>query len=284
MGRGALFLTDLHVDLQPSGWRLISRAGGDERRGRDLLERDLDAFEEAARDYAGPLKVQVAGPWTLAATLELTRGDKALADEGAARDIADALADGTAGHFADLRRRLPRANVIVAFDEPSLPAVLAGRVPTASGFGTLPQPEAWAVEQRLAAVLNGVGAPAGVHCCASNPPIELLRKAGAQFISIDFTLPFDVATMDALGEAVEGGLDIIAGLVRTDSGGGNLSDPGHTVEPILSLWRRLGLAAGKLREVAVSPTCGLAGASPQAARVALKRCREAGSRLAEEDL
>ncbi len=284
IGRGALFLTDLHVDLQPAGWRLVSRPGQDERRGRDLLERDIDAFEEAAQDYVGPVKVQVAGPWTLAASLELTRGDKALADEGAVRDIAESLADGVAGHVADLRKRLPRARVIVAFDEPSLPAVITGRIPTASGFSTLPRPEGWFAEQRLSTVLTGVSAPAGVHCCAENPPIALMRKAGAAFVSMDFTRALSVATMDELGEAVEAGLGVIAGLVGTGAQGGVLSDVGRTVEPILSLWRRLGLAAEQLREVAVSPTCGLAGASPQTALAAMRLCREAGSRLAEGDL
>jgi methionine synthase II (cobalamin-independent) len=284
IGRGALFLTDLHIDLQPAGWRLINRPGVDERRGRDLLERDLDAFEAVAGDYAGPVKIQVAGPWTLAANLELTRGDKALSDQGAVRDIAEALADGVASHVADLRRRVPGASVLVALDEPSMPAVLAGRVKTASGFSVLPQPESDVAEQRLATVLRGSGAPAGVHCCAVNPPITLARKAGAAFVSMDFTLALSTATLDEFGEAVEAGIGVIAGLVGTGPGGGKLSDPGHTVEPILSLWRRLGLAADQLREVAVSPTCGLAGASPQAARGAMKRCREAARRLAEADL
>jgi methionine synthase II (cobalamin-independent) len=284
VGRGALFLTDLHVDLQPAGWRLVSRPGVDERRGRDLLERDLDAFQEAVGGYAGPLKVQVCGPWTLAASLELTRGDKALADSGAVRDISEALADGVAAHVTELRRRLPDAAVVVALDEPSLPAVLAGRVATASGFGALPTPEGDVAEQRLAAVLRGIGAPAGVHCCAVNPPITLARKAGAAFVSLDLTLALSTATMDEFGEAVEAGTGVIAGLVGTGAGGANLSDAGRTVEPILSLWRRLGLAADQLREVAVSPTCGLAGASPQAARAAMKICREAASRLAEADL
>ncbi|HEX4016339.1 MAG TPA: methionine synthase [Frankiaceae bacterium] len=289
IGRSALFLTDLHVDLQPAGWRLVSRPGHDERRGRDLLERDLDSFEEAAHDYVGPVKVQVAGPWTLAASLELTRGDKALADEGAVRDLSESLADGVAGHVADMRKRLPNASIIVAFDEPSLPAVVAGHIPTASGFSTLPRPEGWFAEQRLSTVLTGISAPAGVHCCAENPPITLVRKAGAAFVSLDFTLPFSVATMDEFGEAVEAGVGVIAGLVGTGGSGagrqsGILSDVGRTVEPILSLWRRLGLAAEQLREVAVSPTCGLAGASPQAAIAAMRMCREAGNRLAEGDL
>src|SRR3954447_24657016 len=88
IGRTAGVLVDLHVDLQPSGWRLTDRPGIDERRARDFLSRDLDAIEEHAGEYAGPFKVQVAGPWTLAASLERVRGDRALADLGACRDLA----------------------------------------------------------------------------------------------------------------------------------------------------------------------------------------------------
>ena len=82
-GRGAALLVDLPVDLQPSGWRLVDRPGRDPRRSLDLLARDVDALEEAAEGYAGPLKLQVAGPWTLAATMELHYGDKAVSDPGA---------------------------------------------------------------------------------------------------------------------------------------------------------------------------------------------------------
>ena len=289
LGRGALFLSDLHVDLQPAGWRLVSRPGHDERRGRDLLARDLDALEEVGVDYVGPLKLQVAGPWTLAASLELTRGDKALADAGAVRDIADSLADGVAAHVADVRRRVPGARVLVAFDEPMLPGVLAGHIPTASGFSVLPRPEGWFAEQRLSAVLRGVGAPAGVHCCAPDPPIGLARRAGAAFVSFDFSLAYDE---DDVGEAVEAGLGVITGLVTAaeraastaSQGQSVLSEVRRTVEPVLSLWRRLGLAAEQLREVAVSPTCGLAGVSPDAALAAFRRCREAGELLAEGEL
>ena len=41
--------------------------GRDLRRTLDLLERDLDQLTEQADGYAGPVKVQAAGPWTLAA-------------------------------------------------------------------------------------------------------------------------------------------------------------------------------------------------------------------------
>ena len=64
VGRTAAALVDLHVDLQPSGWRLVDRPGRDVRRARDLAERDLDTLQELAGDHVGPLKVQLAGPWT----------------------------------------------------------------------------------------------------------------------------------------------------------------------------------------------------------------------------
>ena len=51
-------------------------------------------LEELADGYTGPLKLQLTGPWTLAATVELPRGDKVLADHGARRDLAEALALG----------------------------------------------------------------------------------------------------------------------------------------------------------------------------------------------
>ena len=49
VGRTAALLVDLHVDMQPSGWRLVDRPGMDERRARAYLGEDLDELEAAAR-------------------------------------------------------------------------------------------------------------------------------------------------------------------------------------------------------------------------------------------
>ena len=121
IGRGAAHLIDLHVDVQPSGWRFAAHAGADERRARGMLARDLDVLEEHTQGFVGPLKLQVAGPWTLASSLELRHGDKALADVGAVRDITAALAEGIAGVATDVGKRVPGAAVVVQFDEPLLP-------------------------------------------------------------------------------------------------------------------------------------------------------------------
>jgi methionine synthase II (cobalamin-independent) len=283
-GRAAAVLVDMPVDLQPSGWRLVPRPGLDLRRARDLLARDLDAFSEAAADYTGPMKVAVAGPWTLAAGIELPRGHKALSDQGATRDLGQALAAGLTERLAELARRLPGAELLVQLDEPSLPAVLAGRVRTASGFGTLPAVEEGLVTSRLGEVLTaasdlGSVRGAGVHCCAPDVPLGVLRRAGAAFVGLDATL-LTPAADDAVGEAVDAGLRLMLGLVPAVDA--ILSEVGRTVSPVRSLWRRLGFRPEQLGEVvAVTPTCGLAGASDEHARAALRRCREAARVLVE---
>ncbi|NUU20641.1 MAG: methionine synthase, partial [Streptomycetaceae bacterium] len=159
-GRGAGLLVDLFADVQPSGWRFTDRPGRDHRRAAAWLREDLDALEEFTQGYRGPLKVQLAGPWTLAVTIELAHGDKALADPGACRDIAASLAEGLRGHVADLRKRIPGGELVVQFDEPALPAVLAGSVPTASGFGKLRAVDKAVVREALRTVIDAAEVPA----------------------------------------------------------------------------------------------------------------------------
>jgi methionine synthase II (cobalamin-independent) len=285
IGRAAALLVDLPVDRQPAGWRLVDRPGVDERRARALLGEDLDAVEEFAGAHDGPFKVQVAGPWTLSASLELARGERALHDPGAVRDIVASLAEGLSMLTSDLRRRLPRARLFLQLDEPSLPAVLAGRVPTQSGYGTLRSVAPQVVQDGVRSVLDAVrpDVAAVVHCCARDIPVELLRSAGAGAISLDLTSVGSRAD-EALGDLVEAGGGLLLGVVpATDSGAAVLSDVATTVAPVRQLWRRLGLPAETVGEaVVVTPTCGLAGASPQHARAAMTRCREAARSLADD--
>jgi methionine synthase II (cobalamin-independent) len=224
----------------------------------------------------------VAGPWTLAASIELHYGDKVLADRGAARDLAASLAEGVARHVADVRRRLPGAIVIVQLDEPALPGVLAAKVPTASGFGMLRAVEESVAATALAGVVAAADAPVVVHCCASDVPYDVIRRAGAVAASLDLSLVDlrSAVSLDALGSALDAGLALWAGVVPgTDA---VLSDAAGTVSAVRTLWRRLGFDPARLAEhVVVTPSCGLAGASPAYARAALARCREAARTLVE---
>lgn len=283
IGRGASLLVELPVEVQPSGWRFTDRPGRDLKRAHDHLARDLDGLEEVAQGYEGLLKVQACGPWTLAGAVELRHGDKALADAGAVRDMVESLAEGLAGHVAQVRRRVPGASVIVVqLDEPGLPRVLAGTVPTASGFGRLPAVEPAIAIERLRTVISSLGEDVFpiVHCCAPDVPFEVIRMAGARGISLDASL-LRRRDEDAIGEAVESGIAFFLGVVPgTDS---RLPDIGVVAKPALELWRRLGFAPARLAEqVVLTPACGLAGASPRYARAALTRCRDAARVLRED--
>jgi hypothetical protein len=285
IGRSAALLVDLPVDLQPSGWRLVDHPGRDVSRARTFLRQDLDVLAEVADGYRGPLKIQVAGPWTLAASLHLARLERAVVDPGAARDITASLAEGVRQHVAHVRRHLPGAEVVVQVDEPSLPAVLAGRLPTASGFGRLRAVEEQVALDALQVVL-GAAASAGavatvVHCCADDVPVAGLARTGADGLSVDVAR-LGTAGWEAVAEAVEKGATLWSGvLAATADLEADDSRPGALADAVWTRWRRLGLAADLVAGVVLTPACGLAGSTPAKGRATLARLREAAAALAE---
>jgi methionine synthase II (cobalamin-independent) len=278
IGRSAALLVDLAFDLTPGGWRLVPRSGIDQRRAEEFLARDLDALYDVADSWTGPFKVQAAGPWTLAAGLERTRGDRAVVDAGARRDLAQSLAEGLAAHVAAVAARVPGAQLVVQLDEPSVPAVLQGRLPTVSGFGKLPAVEATVVEQELADLVGRLPVPVVVHCCAPRMPLELFRSAGAAALSFDLGL---VQDLDAVGTAIEAGTHLFPGVVPgTDA---TLPTPKATASRVQAWWRELGFPADDLAAaVTLTPSCGLAGATPAYARSAMAHVREAAKYLLPE--
>jgi methionine synthase II (cobalamin-independent) len=278
IGRSAALLVDLSVDLTPAGWRLVPRPGIDQRRAREFLDRDLDALYDVAGGYRGPLKLQAAGPWTLAAGLERTRGDRAVVDAGARRDLAQSLAEGLAAHVAAVAARVPGATVLVQLDEPSVPAVLQGGLPTVSGFGKLAAVESHVVEQELADLVRRLAVPVVLHCCAPRMPMDLFRAAGAAAISFDLGL---VQDLDAVGTAIEAGTHLFPGVVPgTDA---PLPAAKATASRVQAWWRELGFAPEQLAAaVTLTPACGMAGATPAYARSAMAHVREAAKYLRPE--
>ncbi|HEY3478969.1 MAG TPA: methionine synthase, partial [Streptomyces sp.] len=179
IGRTLGMLVELYARVEPSGWRFGDRPGRDTKRAVSWLGEDLDALEEFTQGYEGPLKVQAVGPWTLAAGVELRGGEAALGDPGACRDLAASLTEGLAAHLADTARRVPGARLVLQLDEPSLTAVLQGRIRTASGYRTYRAVDRGVVEGALRYVIAALGVPVTVHSCAPEVPFALLRRAGA---------------------------------------------------------------------------------------------------------
>jgi hypothetical protein len=280
IGRTAGLLVEVYARVEPSGWRIGDRPGRDTKRAWAWLGEDLDAFEEFTQGYEGPLKVQAVGPWSLAASLELRNGEAVLSDPGACRDLAGSLAEGLGIHLAEVQRRVPGAQIVLQLDEPSLIGVLRGHVRSASGYRTYRAVDRQLVESTLREIVRvHVDSPVVVHSCAPDVPFALLRRAGAAGVSFDFSLLTE-RDDDVIGEAVEAGTRLFAGVVPgTDTA---LSDPAGSVMGIRTLWRRLGLRPGLLAEaVTITPSCGLAGASPEYARQALAHCVRAARSLAD---
>ena len=282
IGRGAGMLADLAVDLQPMGWRFVDRPGHDSHRTSGLLREDLDELAEAFDGYEGDLKVQIAGPWTLASSIWLHRGERSVVDAGATRDVIASLAQGLRVHLGEVAQLAPKANLVVQIDEPGLPAVLAGRLPTASGFGRIR-----AVDPTTAAEgLRDVVAAAGdrytvVHCCAPDVPLVLLRDTGVKAVSVDIAL-LTAQGWESLAATVEAGVDLWAGVIRTDGAAvGARAGVSDVIGPLVQAWRRVGLPRPDLSTVSLTPACGLAGLTPEGARSVQRLAVDAALALTE---
>ena len=232
IGRTAALLVDLPTETTARGWRLAARPGRDQRQAAGMMSADLDAMEEAGAGFAGTFKIGVCGPWTLAAALELSRSiEPALSDPGALDDLVSSLAEGVAAHVEAVRRRLPGATLLLQLDEPALPGVLAGSVPTASGLHRVPAVDAAVVADRLRQVLSSAQAPTVVHCCAQEVPFGCITKAGASAAAFDLAL-ITRRDEDALGEAIEAGLGMFAGAVQTDGSGATSASGNPAGSPV----------------------------------------------------
>jgi len=283
-GRAASMLVDIPVETTAGRWKLAARPGLDQRRAAELLARDLDAAQEAAAGWAGPFKIQVCGPWTLAATVELSRSQNpALADPAAVADLTVSLAEGIAAHVAEVRSRIPGARVLLQLDESALPAVLAGSVPTASGLNRVGAVDSTVACGGLRSVLSATTAFGLVHCCAPGIPLRMLKDAGARAVAFDLSL-LRRGEEEGLAEVVEAGLGVLAGVLQIPerSAPGGWPPAGELASDVIGLWHRMGIPpAGLDRQVVLAPACGLAGTSPAGARAALARCREAARLLPE---
>jgi methionine synthase II (cobalamin-independent) len=289
-GRTAALLVDMPVETTACGWKFALRPGREQRRAASLLAEDLDAAQEAAEEYQGPFKIQLAGPWTMAATIELSRSQNpALADPGAVADLIASLAEGVAVHVSEVRKRLPGAAIVLQLDEPALPAVLAGSVPTASGLNRVGALDHTVTGDGLRAILAATTAFGVVHCCSPGIPFRLIQESGAGAVAFDLSR-LRRGGEEGVAELAEAGLGIFAGALDT-------TEPERIIRPasaaprqlassVIELWHRAGLPRARLADqVVITPACGLAGFSEAGARAALAACREAARimpELAEE--
>lgn len=258
-GRGTALLEGLGAAWGAGEWRLASTPGVDQRRARATLRDDLDVLAEHAEGFSGPLKVSVPGPWTMAAGLFRPLGGRVLGDRGARRDVAGALAEGTRGLLGEVARLVPGATVALQVDEPSLPAVVAGGIPTEGGYFRH-RPVEVAEVAELMGPFAGLAGRSLVHSCAPGVPVRLLTgkgRHGAGFagVSLDATL-LRSGESEALAEALEAGAEVYLGVL----GASEEPSVDVAVRRALEVLRPLELGDVAADGLWLTPTCGLVGA------------------------
>ncbi|BBX17556.1 methionine synthase [Mycolicibacterium duvalii] len=285
IGRAGALLVDIGIDVVPRGYRIAPGRSSAVRRAVSLLDEDLDALEEAwesagLRGGDRVIKVQAPGPVTLAAHLELSNGHRAITDPGALRDVTMSLAEGVDRHRATVARRLGAA-VAVQFDEPSLPAAVAGAL---SGVTRL-NPVAALEESAVTAMLDTCAAAAGpdvaVHCCAAGLPWKALRESTITAVSVDVQA-LDAGDLDGIGEFVESGRTVLLGAVAATE---TLARPSVEMiaKSVASITDRLGFPRTVLRHrIGITPACGLAAATQGWARTAIELAQRTSDALRDE--
>lgn len=137
VGRTAALL-EIPIAPGPRGWRVAARKRAD----ADRMVRDLDHLEELWHGKVDTVKVQLAGPFTLAAEVEMANGHRMITDPGALRDLTDALLEACNQHRSDVAGRF--GATVLQLDEPRLGDVMAGTLKGATDYETIaaiPEPQ-----------------------------------------------------------------------------------------------------------------------------------------------
>lgn len=251
-GRTLGLLVDLPAELGPHGWKLADRPGGDLARVHATTREDLDALAVAGHGYDGPLVVPVLGPVTLAATTYLARGDRAVGDPGALRDLADSLATGLGEHLAALARSVPGARPVVLVHEPLLAQAVAGVLPSFSGYARLRPVRGPLAGERVGAVVAGArAAGAGtvvVHGGAAWTTLPVVRASGADAVALEVAALGDQG-WERVAEAVEAGTRLWAHLPPQRSSQCAGPDAVGQARTLTDPWRAVGLPAAGLDDV-----------------------------------
>jgi methionine synthase II (cobalamin-independent) len=194
-------------------------------------------------------------------------GHRAITDPGAVRDLAASLTEGLAVHRAELARRL-EAEVVVQFDEPLLPAALAGRLTGVTGLSAVHEVDEAVATGLFDDCIEGVGGQVALHCCAGDLPWRLLQRSRFHAVSLDASR-LVAADLDGIGEFVESGRVVMLGVVPATEPA-QWPAPEQIATAAASVTDRLGFPRTVLRErIGITPTCGLAGATADWARTAI---------------
>lgn len=285
VGRTAALLVELPVDVQPHGWRLVSRPGQDHRRAVSTLKTDVNTLADIIgpeESTGGELKLQVRGPWSMAANLYLHHGERAISDFGARREILESLTAGLVDHIGKVGDVARGAGIVIQLEEPVIDRVLGGDIPTASGYRTLrsiPEPEVLSSWRTIAEAARKAGAvEVAVSAPAAGVAMEKLDEAGldAAGLALERLTP---RQWEGIATAVESGRRLWAGVDAAPDATGKLPEVSAMVEEVLRPWGRVGLPVHQLHQVRLTPSSSLSALAPRDAKRVLTRLTQAAEAL-----
>ncbi|MEZ0449488.1 hypothetical protein [Cellulomonas sp. ICMP 17802] len=284
-GRAAALLAELPTELGPHGWKLADRPSRDLARAQAYVREDVDALAVAGHGFAGRLVVPVLGPITLAATLYLARGDRVVSDAGAVRELAASLAAGIAEHLAAIRRAVPGAQPTVLLHEPLLAQVMAGVLPSFSGYSALRSVPGPVAAERISEVAEGIrtieGAGVVVHGGTAWTSLGAIRasKVDGFGLAVD---ALDERSWEKVAEVVEGGLAFWPELPPQASSQCAGPDVAGQADALVRPWRSVGLGMAGLRDVVLLAGDSTGKGSPDDARAVLAGLVRAARIVAEK--
>ncbi|WP_421732829.1 hypothetical protein [Cellulomonas sp.] len=284
VGRAAALLAELPTELGPHGWKLADRPSRDVARAQAYLREDVDALAVACHGWTGPLVVPVLGPMTLAANLYLARGDRVVSDPGAVRELAASLAAGIDEHLAAIRRSVPGIEPTVLLQEPLLAQVMAGVLPSFSGYSALRSVPGPVAAERISAVAAGVRSIDGVrvivHGGSAWTSLGAIRAAEVDGFALAVSA-LDERSWERVAEAVEGGLAFWPELPPQASAQCAGPDVTGQADTLTRPWRSVGLAMAGLRDVVLLAGDITGRGSPDEARAVLAGLARAARIVAE---
>lgn len=280
LARTITCLDGLKADGASFGWRLVSGFARESERARSLFASDINALADAVgkETSAGDtFKLQLTGPISLASSLYLPNGERAISDSGATRDIRDSLIAGLEPWIKLLQDAVPQEKLIIQFDEYSMEAVLAGSIATASGFNRYRPLGMHRVEESYEKLNNSLKSE-GVAVAVNGAPFAQLERTASTSDACAFSIEkFEERDWEQVASLIELGKQVWLGVVS----GTKFTPVSHLAHRLWKSWRMVGLDASTLTQLTLTESGRLSAISPSHATATLRHLTETARALSE---
>lgn len=280
LARTIACLDGLDADGASFGWRIVNGFSREGQKARSLFASDLNALADTVGKESGSghaFKLQLTGPITLAASLYLPNGERAISDSGAVRDIRDSLIAGLEPWLRLLQEAVPGESIVIQWNESALESALRGTIKTASGFRTHRAIPVQTLEESYELLASELKSQ-NVELAINSVPFDYLKKltfvAQASTISLEHLTEYD---WEKIAWLVESNQQVWLGAV-------SLNQRKPLVEQAFHLWktwRNIGLPASALSQVTLTEDGDLSQLSPTQATAVLGDLTELARALSE---